>query len=87
MKVIKINRLELEMDKISDAFIQNAIIQLKNGHTVQIVDNVGIMGKIDSPERQEVIDTFNGQSSVELFKSYVEKSKEAGRCSFSNPKP
>lgn len=44
------------------------------------------MGKIDSPGQLEVIESFNGQLSVEHFKSYVEKSKESGRNSFSNSK-
>lgn len=73
MNVIKINRLELELDKIADSYVQNAINHLKNGGIVQIVDNVSIMGKIDSPERLEVLEEFNGQSSIELFKNYVEE--------------
>lgn len=84
MNVIKINRLELELDKIADSYVQNAINHLKNGGIVQIVDNVGSIGKIDSPERLEVLEEFNGQLSVEHFKNYIENCKESGRRSFSD---
>lgn len=34
------------------------------------------MGKIDSPGQLEVIESFNGQLSVEHFKRYVEKNQD-----------
>lgn len=84
MNIIKINRLELELDRIADSYVQDAINHLKNGGIVQIIDKVGVMGEINSPEQLEVIETFNGQSSIEHFKDYVENCKEAGHRSFSN---
>ena len=84
MNIIKINRLERELDRIADSYVQNAINHLKNDGIVQIVDKVGVMGEINSPEQLEGMETFNGQSSVEHFKDYVENCKEAGRRSFSN---
>lgn len=84
MNIIKINRLELELDRIADSYVQNAINHLKNDGIVQIVDKVGVMGEINSPEQLEVMETFNGQSSIEHFKDYVENCKEAGHRSFSN---
>lgn len=74
--------LDLEVDKVPESKIEDAIICLKNGGTVAIVDNVSPSGQVNPPETKEVVESFKGPSSVENFRNFVQKCKENGRDSF-----
>ncbi len=82
MTQIQISLLDLELDKVPSSKIEDAIICLKNGGTVAIVDNVSPSGEVNPPETKEVVESFKGPSSVKNFRIFVQNRKENGRNSF-----
>lgn len=82
MTPIQISLLDLEVDKVPASKIEDAIICLKNGGTVDIVDNVSPLGEINPSETKDVVESFKGPSSVENFRNFAQKCKKNGRNSF-----
>ena len=84
MSKIEFYLLDLEMERVSETEINKAVDCLKNGGMAEIVDKVSDMGKVNPPEKKEVIKSFSGASHVQSFFVFVQERKECGRKSFNH---